>query len=1368
MRMHKPTAVVPLRIAQVPIPTYPTLGNIKPGGVLLSGKLASAVDSLKLDTRDMPPSRFKSVRDDISRFSPIPVSRVALRHAVHAYVGIIDSNNEPFMFSLNSQGMMVKRAPNDENAWQMFDQYMDAERASALETRRKVAAMEQATLIVKADIKHPGSRGGTFYFDKNGKVVYGKQPMHDHHVHVELPAKHKLEGDAAKLHKHVRKQNPATVHEARKHVRSWIRDNYDASAKQIDQTTAQMLRYFHEEGALHLHPHEVEPTAAPSKDVPHFFKRREALALPVLPTPFDVEHTRLLVDGKPVALSADAEHACYAFAKRFLVNEGKVKGHAEFVRGFEKSLRSMGVPKGDYDYKNFVKRITSEPEKAKAPKNKEAPTPKTHPHLFIKQDGQTVRLSDVRTPAGNFYTGKGKRGTWARALREEDITMNVAAGGAPKGWKGKTVFDPTKDYYLTWRHPDTDELGYVYPSRANAYQKKFEEASALGLNIDRIRDGVVSDIEKRGSPETRVAALCTYLIDKERFRVGEESHAEDTGTFGIGSLRVEHVKVDGKHVIFDFPGKKDEPWRRVVDFSKLPAALSIIKDCLKGKHAKDRIWEGNGWSVDSKDINEYLDRYSKDGVKFTAKMFRTFHANRMATQSLKMLEKMAEFFDWDDTTVKKLYKGFNVSDKAGKKILDRKYTPWGKTVREVLDLEENHGAKGKGKAIIGVLPTIATRLGHTVSSCRNSYIDPVVVVPFAAKHGWDERTLGEKKTRDDLPVHEKKNTAKPAKQPKAPDSPYKAFLSVVDRKLKGEERSAAHQYANDGASLNVALRSGKPLSDTWEKTVRHLDSAIAHTKLPFTAKVERAVGNKNTEHFKKMAVGTEFSNDGYTSSSGRSGYAAKEHDDVIMHITASAGVSALPIPPRPGKSGKRMSDEEQEIIFGRNQKFKVTKKEVVDHPSAAGKQRVILHVEAVPHSATSKVDDSQFTQIVQSAADAAPAEHGFGDRKVFIHHVYETAKPKLKGMDYADFKKRIVAAHQASGLELSRADFVGAMDSNKVDSSETHAPGGAATFHFIKRSDVKKAVPILHRPGKRGGHFHFNSKGKVVYDSHITYNAPEHSWRGFDNTAFKRVIEEHRHVEAAHGKHVKRLTAAMKELRVKKQAATKPHHRARIQNKIVKLRAQQIDHRAVVRAAREQRMRVTKQQAAAKQKHLAAQRALTQKKKRATSKKQQREAIMTIGGGMGIGTHTVKEKPSKVAKKPERAVPREEPRDVEEHKEPEPVKEPAKPAVIQGTIHTWKPGDENRRREVVHHKQTSHHEDDKQKRQAELDSERRARERWAKQRAEQEEKTPKAEAVEEKPKVKKRGLLSRMFGRKDGQIQASFVDSANIFKTERL
>lgn len=72
----------------------------------------------------------------------------------------------------------------------------------------------------------------------------------------------------------------------------------------------------------------------------------------------------------------------------------------------------------------------------------------------------------------------------------------------------------------------------------------------------------------------------------------------------------------------------------------------------------------------------------------------------------------------------------------------------------------------------------------------------------------------------------------------------------------------------------------------------------------------------------------------------------------------------------------------------------------------------------------------------------------FGD-KAYIASVWQVGF--AADMTLGDFKKRIVAEHQAGRLELSRADLVAAMDSVQVERSETQHLN--ATFHFI-RSEV--------------------------------------------------------------------------------------------------------------------------------------------------------------------------------------------------------------------------------------------------------------------------------------------------------------------------
>lgn len=90
-------------------------------------------------------------------------------------------------------------------------------------------------------------------------------------------------------------------------------------------------------------------------------------------------------------------------------------------------------------------------------------------------------------------------------------------------------------------------------------------------------------------------------------------------------------------------------------------------------------------------------------------------------------------------------------------------------------------------------------------------------------------------------------------------------------------------------------------------------------------------------------------------------------------------------------------------------------------------------------------------QVLKVVRSKAPKK--FGD-KAYIASVWQVGF--AADMTLGDFKKRIIAEHQAGTLELSRADLVAAMDSVQVERSET--PHLNATFHFIRPEVSTKPI----------------------------------------------------------------------------------------------------------------------------------------------------------------------------------------------------------------------------------------------------------------------------------------------------------------------
>ena len=83
-------------------------------------------------------------------------------------------------------------------------------------------------------------------------------------------------------------------------------------------------------------------------------------------------------------------------------------------------------------------------------------------------------------------------------------------------------------------------------------------------------------------------------------------------------MRVEHIKVSGEGITFDFLGKDSVRWERTFKL-KDKEIKETIKNFLGGKEDHQQVFDG----VNSKSVNKYLSEIMED---LSAKVFRTYIA----------------------------------------------------------------------------------------------------------------------------------------------------------------------------------------------------------------------------------------------------------------------------------------------------------------------------------------------------------------------------------------------------------------------------------------------------------------------------------------------------------------------------------------------------------------------------------------------------------------------------------------------------------------------------------------------------------------------------------------------------------------------
>lgn len=723
---------------------------IRPGEITVGGERMHA-DML---FHGVMPMINDDVRRDVAKATPFRVDRIGLQKSPEGvWSGVLEAAGVPYLFAFSStSGFKLRHAVDAARAREALDTLIDAERRESVEIRRQQASQ----VVIKAGKPHHvgykrrDPRTGKeemispLGYNPEKPAVRDFKPIvvPPSAKRIEMNGHHVLDEDdehGIDAYKHIVRSKAKTRAQVIAAVREYVDENFEGSPKVLNQIHDAIMKELFDKGAL-------SERSADEDDQPTWSKRI-AKHKPEMPKVFDAKGTKLIVGGKAVTVSPEVEQACYTYAKRFLFRNGEVANQAKWTKNFEASIRKLGkLPPGEINYKYFLSRIRDDDAKSEK-KDRKKPvveTPKTHPHLFIEEDGVSTRVLAAGIPCGGFYTGKKNYGAWVPPLREEDLEINVSKGGVPPGWKGKVISDPTKEYYLSWRNPVSGKKGYGFLSRKEADLHKFHGAAVLGEQMQKIHDQLYRDITESKDPAEKAAAICVMLIDRHHFRSGDESYAKE-GTYGIASFRRKHVKIDGTKVTFSFIGKKQEPWTRTVDFAGMPSALNFIQKCVKGKGPDDRLWQGEGWKITAADVNDYLEPFSKNGVTITSKSFRTFHANRYMNEYIGRVEKLSGQYNLTDAEIKKLYKGVPPKDS----LLKRK--AGGTSLADALGLVLYEGAKGKGKKLMGLLPSVAAKLGHTTGSSRGSYVDPVVVTNFAKRHGWDERLPKEKKTREDLP-----------------------------------------------------------------------------------------------------------------------------------------------------------------------------------------------------------------------------------------------------------------------------------------------------------------------------------------------------------------------------------------------------------------------------------------------------------------------------------------------------------------------------------------------------------------------------------------------------------------------------------------
>jgi DNA topoisomerase I len=265
-----------------------------------------------------------------------------------------------------------------------------------------------------------------------------------------------------------------------------------------------------------------------------------------------------------------------------------------------------------------------------------------------------------------------------RPLKSPTDLKRIRMLAVPPAWKHVWICpDPRGHLQATGRDARGRKQYRYHPDwRAHRDRDKFDRLEAFAAVLPVIRARTAADLAQSGLPREKVIAAIVQLLERSLIRVGNDEYAKSNKSFGLTTLRDQHVEVKGSTLRFEFRGKSGKRHSVGINDRRL---ARIVKQCrdLPGQELFQYIdVEGRRQGVNSADVNTYLREIT--GTDFTAKDFRTWFGTVLATTALR------EFRHAD-------------SDAAAK--------------RNVLRAIE---------AVAGVL-------GNTPAVCRKSYIHPAIL-----------------------------------------------------------------------------------------------------------------------------------------------------------------------------------------------------------------------------------------------------------------------------------------------------------------------------------------------------------------------------------------------------------------------------------------------------------------------------------------------------------------------------------------------------------------------------------------------------------------------------------------------------------------
>jgi DNA topoisomerase-1 len=235
---------------------------------------------------------------------------------------------------------------------------------------------------------------------------------------------------------------------------------------------------------------------------------------------------------------------------------------------------------------------------------------------------------------------KGKGFSYAsddRRKLSEEVLMRIKKLAIPPAWTSVWICALDNGHIQATGFDLRKRKQYRYHTLWSAARSetKFHRLYEFGKILPSIRQRIETDIVTPGLRREKVMATIISLMERTYIRVGNEDYEKLYGSYGVTTLKDNHVQIKGTEIKFSFTGKKQVTHNIAIRNKRL---ARIVKQCrdIPGKELFQYYDEsGERHAVDSGMVNDYIKEAS--GADYSAKDFRTWAGTLNILRSLKSM-----------------------------------------------------------------------------------------------------------------------------------------------------------------------------------------------------------------------------------------------------------------------------------------------------------------------------------------------------------------------------------------------------------------------------------------------------------------------------------------------------------------------------------------------------------------------------------------------------------------------------------------------------------------------------------------------------------------------------------------------------------